>query len=284
MIMISVILPAKNEEEAICDVLTRLRHSCPDAELIVVDDGSTDDTATKAHEVDGVRVCRQPYSMGNGAAIKRGIREASGDVLVFMDSDGQHDPAEIPGLLNALDEGYDMVVGSRTGRMHASFGRRMANWIYNRLASWISGHNIVDLTSGFRAVHAHRIREYLYLLPNGFSYPTTATMSFLRSGYSVAFRPINVGRREGMSHIRIMNDGIRFFVIIFKIATLYSPLKLFFPVSAVLFAGGLSYYFYTFMTQGRFTNMSALIILTAIVVFLVGLISEQITTLMHQKR
>jgi len=282
---ISVILPAKNESATIADVLAGVRSTLPDAEIIVIDDGSTDDTvACVEAAAPGAHVCRQPYSMGNGAAIKRGIREASGDVLVFMDSDGQHDPSEIPAMLDALDQGFDMIVGARKGNMHASVGRRLANAVYNRLASWISGHRIDDLTSGFRAVRADRMREILYLLPNGFSYPTTTTMSFLRSGYPIGFAPINVSRRVGKSHIRMLTDGIRFLVIIFRIATLYSPLKLFVPASAVLFATGLSYFVFTYLTQGRFTNMSALILLTAVFVFFVGLISEQITNLMHQKR
>jgi glycosyltransferase involved in cell wall biosynthesis len=282
--MISVVLPAKNESQSIATVLSGVRHTVPDAEVILIDDGSTDDTAEVAASVDGVRVVSQPYSMGNGAAIKRGIREAGGEILVLMDADGQHDPQEIPRLVEALGERFDMIVGARDDHMHASIGRRIANTIYNRLASWISGHHIPDLTSGFRVVRTARIREFLYLLPNGFSYPTTTTMSFLRSGYAVGFEPITVHKRTGTSHIRLFTDGVRFLIIIFKIATLYSPLKLFFPASAVLFAGGISYYLYTFVTQGRFTNMSALIILTAVVVFLIGLVSEQITALMHQKR
>jgi len=282
--MISVVLPAKNESESLATVLSGVRAAVPEAEVILVDDGSTDATPEVAASVDGVRVLSQPYSMGNGAAVKRGIREASGDILVLMDADGQHDPQDIPRLLAALTDKFDMIVGERADHMHASVGRRIANTIYNRLASWISGHHVPDLTSGFRVVRRARIREFLYLLPNGFSYPTTTTMSFLRSGYAVGFEPITVHKRTGASHIRVFTDGVRFLIIIFKIATLYSPLKLFFPTSAVLFAGGIAYYLYTFATQGRFTNMSALILLTAVVVFLIGLVSEQITALMHQKR
>ncbi|WP_036136017.1 glycosyltransferase family 2 protein [Luteimonas mephitis] len=281
---LSVILPAKNEAEGLRQTLPRLRAAQPDAELIVVDDGSTDDTADVA-AAHGARVLSSPYSMGNGAAIKRGARAASGEILVFMDADGQHDPAEIANLLERLGQGYDMVVGARDGAGQASAGRSLANRFYNRLASWMTGHRVADLTSGFRATRADRFREFLHLLPNGFSYPTTSTMAFFRSAYPVAYVPIHVARRVGnTSHIRPLRDGIRFLLIIFKIATLYSPLKLFAPVSVGFGLIGLGYYAYTFVTQHRFTNMSMLLLSAAVIIFLIGLISEQITSLTYQKR
>ena len=196
----------------------------------------------------GVQVLTQPYSMGNGAAIKRGARTAAGDVIVFMDADGQHDPADIARLLDKLDQGYDMVVGARDWSGQAGVGRGVANTIYNRLASWMTGFTVRDLTSGFRAVRADKFREFLHLLPNGFSYPTTITMAFFRSAYAVAYEPIAVAKRIGKSHIRPLRDGMRFLLIIFKIATLYSPLKLFVPASAAFFLLGLGYYVYTFVT------------------------------------
>ena len=277
---ISVVLPAKNEAEGLRKTLPRLRECQPDAEVIVVDDGSTDDTAAIAI-AHGARVVSAPYSMGNGAAIKRGARAASGDILVFMDADGQHDPAHIDALLERLQAGYDMAVGARDASGQASRGRGLANGFYNRLASWMTGHRIADLTSGFRAVRAERFREFLHLLPNGFSYPTTSTMAFFRSAYPVAYVPIPVAQRIGTSHIRPMRDGIRFLLIIFKIATLYSPLKLFLPTAAVFFATGLGYYAYTFLTMGRFTNMSTLLFSASVIVFLIGLVSEQITGLTY---
>ncbi|KAA2284929.1 glycosyltransferase family 2 protein [Arenimonas fontis] len=280
---ISVILPAKNEAEGLRRTLPALARTLPEAEVIVVDDGSADETAAVAREL-GARVLSSPYSMGNGAAIKRGARAASGEVLVFMDADGQHDPAHIPALLARLDEGYDMVVGARDGRGQANLGRGLANAFYNRLASWMTGHRIEDLTSGFRAVRAERFREFLHLLPNGFSYPTTSTMAFFRSAYPVAYVPVRVDRRVGTaSHIRPLRDGLRFLLIIFKIATLYSPLKLFLPTAALFFLTGLAYYAYTFATQHRFTNMSMLLFSAAVIVFLIGLISEQITSLTYNR-
>ncbi|MBW8368697.1 MAG: glycosyltransferase family 2 protein [Arenimonas sp.] len=282
-VRVSVVLPAKNESEGLRRTLPALRQCLPDAEIIVVDDGSTDDTAALATSL-GARVLASPYSMGNGAAIKRGARAATGEVIVFMDADGQHDPALIQGLMARLDEGYDMVVGARDGDGQANVGRGLANAFYNRLASWMTGHRILDLTSGLRVVRADRFREFLHLLPNGFSYPTTSTMAFFRSGYPVAYVPVRVGRRLGTaSHIRPIKDGIRFLLIIFKIATLYSPLKLFAPVGAGFFLLGLGYYSYTFLTQGRFTNMSALLFSAAVIVFLIGLVSEQITSLTYNR-
>lgn len=280
---LSIILPAKNEAEGLQRTLPGLRSAYPQAQIIVVDDGSTDATAQIAHD-HGAMVISNPYSMGNGAAIKRGARAASGQVLVFMDADGQHNAAHIQALLDKLDQGYDMVVGARDASGQANFHRGLANAFYNRLASHMTGHRIDDLTSGFRAVRAERFREFLHLLPNGFSYPTTSTMAFFRSAYPVAYVSIPVAKRVGNgSHIRPLKDGMRFLLIIFKIATLYAPMKLFAPVAALFFLTGLGYYGYTFATQHRLTNMSTLLFSAAVIIFLIGLISEQITNLTYRR-
>ncbi len=279
---LSIILPAKNEAEGLKSFLPRLRKQQPDAEIIVVNDGSTDNTAEVCLS-NGVYVVTHPYSMGNGAAIKSGARHASGEVLVFMDADGQHQPEDIPRLLAHLGQGYDMAVGARDGDSQASKARGFGNALYNRLATYMTGHDIKDLTSGFRAVKASKFREFLHLLPNGFSYPTTCTMAFFRSGYSVVYEPINAPKRIGNSHLNIMKDGFRFLLIIFKIGTLHSPLKLFLPISLSFFFTGLAYYLYTLTTVGRFTNMSALLLSTSTIIFLIGLVSEQITSLIYNQ-
>jgi len=275
---LSIIIPAKNEAAIIGDVVARVRELHGGAEILVVNDGSSDDTARLA-EQSGARVISHPVSLGNGAAIKNGARAASGEVLVMMDGDGQHEPADIAALVAQLDAGFDMAVGARDTGSHAGIGRLFANGLYNVFASLISGHRILDLTSGFRAVRADLFGKFLYLLPNGFSYPTTITMAFLRSGYPVTFVPIKANERTGKSHIRPIRDGLRFFAIIFKIATLYAPLKVFLPISGLFFLSGVSYYAYTYFTMGRFTNMSMLILSASVIVFLIGLISEQITAL-----
>lgn len=277
----SIVLPAKNEASSLKLLLPQIRRLFPSAEILVINDGSTDETAKVAIE-EGANVVSHPYSQGNGAAIKTGARRAAGDVLVFMDSDGQHNPEDIPVLLDLLEHGYDMVVGARNPRTHASWSRRVANGFYNRLASVMTGHKIEDLTSGFRAVRTDKFRKFLYLLPNGFSYPTTCTMAFFRSGFPVAYVPIHAGQREGKSHIRLLKDGIRFFIIILRIGTLFSPMRLFLPISGSIFITGLAYYGYTFMTSGRFTNMSALLLLSSLLIFLIGILSEQISSL-HYK-
>lgn len=279
---LSIIIPAKNESAAIGQVVATAKSSYPDAEVIVVNDGSSDDTAAVA-EAAGARVVSHPESLGNGAAIKSGARAATGDVLAMMDADGQHDAAELGALLEKLEQGYDMAIGARNAGSHANVGRLFANGLYNAIATMLSGKKIPDLTSGFRAVRADKFREFLYLLPNGFSYPTTITMAFLRSGYPVCFEPIPAAKREGKSHIRPVRDGVRFFVIIFKIATLYAPLKIFLPISGLFFATGLGWYVYTYATAARFTNMSMLLFSAAVIVFLIGLISEQITALTYSK-
>jgi glycosyltransferase involved in cell wall biosynthesis len=279
---LSIILPAKDEAPALADLLPRLRALHPEAEIIVVDDGSTDDTRAICAG-SGVQCLSSPYPMGNGAAVKRGARAASGELLVFMDGDGQHDPADVARLLVRLDEGYDMVVGARAWEGQAGVGRGVANTFYNWLASRITGHKVEDLTSGFRAVRAAKFREFLHLLPNGFSYPTTSTMAFFRSAYAVAYLPIKVAERVGTSHIRPLRDGLRFLLIIFKIATLYSPLKLFVPSSVVFFLLGCANYAYTIYVYHRLTNMSTLLWSAAVIVFLIGLISEQITALTYRR-
>jgi glycosyltransferase involved in cell wall biosynthesis len=278
---LSIILPAKNEAPALAGLLPRLRQAQPDAEIIVVDDGSTDATAALCAE-HGVRCLSSPYSMGNGAAIKRGARAAGGELLVFMDGDGQHDPADVARLLARLDQGYDMVVGARDWGSQAGVGRGLANTFYNWLATRMTGHPVADLTSGFRAARADKFREFLHLLPNGFSYPTTSTMAFFRSAYAVAYEPIKAAQRVGRSHIRPLRDGLRFLLIIFKIATLYSPLKLFVPASALFFLLGCANYLWTFLHYGRLTNGSTLLWSAAVIVFLIGLVSEQITNLTYK--
>jgi glycosyltransferase involved in cell wall biosynthesis len=281
-IKISVVIPARNEVASLRDLLPRLVGLMHDAEIIVVDDGSTDDTLALCAE-SKVKCLRHHYSKGNGAAIKAGARAALGRVIVFMDADGQHKPEDIPRLIDQFNQGYDMVVGARQSGSQAGFHRAAANDIFSRFASWMVTQPIADLTSGFRVVRASRFRQFLYLLPNGFSYPTTITMSFFRAGYSVAYVPIHSPRRNGgTSHIHPLRDGLRFLLIIIKIGTLFSPQKLFLPISAGFFLTGLAYYLYTYLTSSRFTNMSALLFISAIFTFLIGIVSEQISAL-HYK-
>jgi len=278
---VSIILPAKNEAASLEALLPQLISLHPDAEIIVVDDGSTDNTEEVClyHKVTRLH---HPVSLGNGAAVKSGARFATRDTLVFMDADGQHSPDDVSRLIDRLNKGYDMAVGARDRGSQAGIGRMLANNIYNILASWMTGQKVLDLTSGFRAVRAKYFRKFLYLLPNGFSYPTTSTMAFFRMGYQVSYVPIVANKRVGKSHINIVRDGVRFLLLIFKVGTLYSPLKLFFPVSLSFFFLGVSYYIYTYIEFGRFTNMSALLFIVSVLVFMMGLISEQVSNLMYQ--
>lgn len=280
---VSVIVPARNEAATIGILVHSLRHVLPDAEIIIVNDGSSDNTEQIAAKA-GAKILTHPVNRGNGAAIKTGARNAAGSILVMMDADGQHNPADIPRLLAKLDEGYDLVIGARNGRSQASLWRLVGNFVYNRLASAIVGHPVEDLTSGLRAVRADRFREFLHLYPNGFSYPTTSTMCFYRAGYGIAFVPIQAGQRQGPGHIRILLDGGRFLLIIFRVGTLYSPLKIFFPFSLALFCGGIVYCIYTLTFLGRFTNFGALLFVTSLLVFFMGLISEQITQMQFAQR
>ena len=264
---ISIVLPAKNESGAIGQTIEHIQQLQLAHEIIVVNDGSTDHTQDVAEQA-GAKVVSHPYSKGNGAAIKTGARTATGDVIVFMDADGQHDPQDIPRLLEQIEQGYDLVVGARQKGSQASVGRGVANALYNNLATYMTEQKVEDLTSGFRAVRADKFREFLYLLPNGFSYPTTSTMAFFRAGYSVTYVPIHAAKRIGKSHIQPMKDGVRFFLIIFKIATLFSPLKMFLPIAVLLFMMATGWYGYTLWDAGRFTNMSALLYHGSIMIFL----------------
>jgi glycosyltransferase involved in cell wall biosynthesis len=280
---LSIIIPAYNEAESIQEVILELKTLYPDAQILVIDDGSTDDT-TQTAVAAGAQVYCHPYNIGNGAAVKSGIRLAEGEIIVFMDGDGQHNPQDVAELLSHFPE-YDMVVGARSLGSQASMGRALGNKVFNQMASYVSKFPVLDLTSGFRAVKADLARSFLYLLPNTYSYPTTLTLGILRSGLSLKYIPIKAHpRHSGKSNIKLLSDGIRFFMIITKICTLYSPLRVFLPVSSALFAAGLLNYLYTFITSGRFTNMSALMFTTSITIFMMGLVSEQISQMRFERR
>jgi glycosyltransferase involved in cell wall biosynthesis len=278
---ISIVLPARNEAESLRVLLPAIKSLYPAAELIVVNDGSDDDTRITVENFDAILVSH-PYQMGNGAAVKTGARTATRKAILFMDADGQHNPEDIASLVSKYNEGFDMVVGARHISTHASFIRRIANTFYNKLASLMTGYKIEDLTSGFRIVNSRKFRRFLYLLPNGFSYPTTSTMAFFRSGFSVAYVPIHAHKSKGRSKIRLLHDGFRFVVIILKIGALFSPMRLFIPISFSLFVVGMTYYAYTFITVHRFTNMSASLLISSLIIFLIGIVSEQISSL-HYK-
>jgi glycosyltransferase involved in cell wall biosynthesis len=271
----TVVIPAFNEQEAIGEVVARVRSHGAWAEVLVVDDGSTDLTAPRA-EAAGARVVRHPYNKGNGAAVKTGIREARGEVVLLMDADGQHDPADMSRLVEAVGVS-DMVIGARAAKDQA-MTRALGNAVFRALASWLTGRPIPDLTSGFRAARRDRLVEILHLLPNGFSYPTTSCLALMKAGHNVAFLPVAARPRIGTSKIRPLRDGVRFLLIILKIVTLYSPLKVFFPISLVSLLLGIAYGIWNVVAHGKIPMGSALLIQLAVVVFLFGLISEQIAS------
>ena len=278
---VTILLPAFNEELAIGDTIGSLKIKYPDFEILVVDDGSTDDTVKVALAA-GANVKSHPYNIGNGAAIKTGLRVASGEWIIMMDADGQHAPEDIVRLLEH-QENYDMVIGARTRKSETSLHRDIANWLYNSLASFVCKFKVQDLTSGFRMIRKETVMQFIHLLPNTFSYPSTLTLAYLRSGFGVKYIPIETKRRKGKSKIKLFQDGARFFIIITKISTLFSPLRVFLPTSLLFFITGISYYFYTFITIHRFTNMSALLLSASVIIFMMGLISEQITQLRYDR-
>jgi glycosyltransferase involved in cell wall biosynthesis len=283
---ISILIPAVNEAEIIADIIG---HVCVTMdglnrpyEILVIDDGSTDETALRAQNA-GARVISHPYNIGNGAAVKTGIRQAKGDILVMMDGDGQHNPEDIPKLLEKIGP-YDMVVGARTGDSESHFHRDAANGFYNLFASYICKRKIQDLTSGFRAIKADIAGQFVPLLPNTFSYPTTITMAILRSGFSLAYVPIRANRCVGKSKIKLIRDGSRFLLIMLKIATLFSPMRVFFPVSIAMFLTGVGYGIFRILFMGgRYGSTSAMLITMSVMIFMVGLVSEQIAQLRYDR-
>jgi glycosyltransferase involved in cell wall biosynthesis len=279
---VSVVIPAYNEGAVIAQLVSALAAAGPWHEIIVVDDGSKDDTGARACAA-GAIVVRHPYNKGNGAAVKSGIRRATGEHVLIVDGDGQHSPEDARRLVSRLGE-YDLVIGARSTSTQATHARRFGNTALNRLAGYLTGREIPDLTSGFRGARRDCLREFLHLLPNGFSTPTTTTLAFIKAGYNVAFEPIEARQRVGHSKIRFARDGVRFFMIILKIVTLFSPLRVFLPISVAAFVLGATYAAWTIATQSHVTNSSVLLIMLAVIVFLVGLVSEQISALRFESR
>ncbi|KFN40049.1 glycosyl transferase [Smithella sp. F21] len=283
---ISILIPAVNEAEIIADIIGRVCVTMDGLnrlyEILVIDDGSTDETALRAQNA-GARVISHPYNIGNGAAVKTGIRQAKGDILVMMDGDGQHNPEDIPKLLEKIGP-YDMVVGARTGDSESHFHRDAANGFYNLFASYICKRKIQDLTSGFRAIKADIAGQFVPLLPNTFSYPTTITMAILRSGFSLDYVPIRANRCVGKSKIKLIRDGSRFLLIMLKIATLFSPMRVFFPVSIAMFLTGVGYGIFRILFMGgRYGSTSAMLITMSVMIFMIGLVSEQIAQLRYDR-
>jgi glycosyltransferase involved in cell wall biosynthesis len=273
----SVVIPAFNEAAAIGGVVSGLRAIASWHEILVIDDGSSDETAALAAAA-GAAVVRHPYNIGNGAAVKTGIRRATGEYVLIMDGDGQHGREQAVRLLDQLGD-YDLVVGARESSGQASMSRRVGNALLNRLAGYLTGRTIPDLTSGLRAARRSTLGQFVYLLPNGFSTPTTTTLAFIKAGYSVRFEPIETYPRAGHSKIRLAQDGVRFFLILLKVVTIFSPLRIFVPISATALTAGVGYAVWTACTQRHITNSSVLLIVLAVIIFLVGLVSEQISTL-----
>jgi glycosyltransferase involved in cell wall biosynthesis len=279
---VSIVIPAYNEAASIAGVVSTLRSAAPWREVIVVDDGSADETAAAAAGA-GADVVRHPYNKGNGAAVKSGIRRATGDYVLIIDADGQHPPEDALLIAARLGD-FDLVVGARAAATQASPWRRAGNALLNRLAAYLTERDVPDLTSGFRGARRAHLVEFLHLLPNGFSTPTTTTLAFMKAGYNVGFEPIHARQRMGRSNIRFASDGAGFVLIILKMITLFSPMRIFLPISAASFIAGAAYAIWTIATQRHITNSSVLSIMFAVVVFLVGLVSEQISALRFEGR
>jgi glycosyltransferase involved in cell wall biosynthesis len=279
--LVSIVIPAMNEEDSIAGVVADLRAAASWHEVLVVDDGSRDATAQRAEQA-GARVVRHPYNKGNGAAVKTGIRNAAGEFMLIVDGDGQHHAVDALRIATRLGE-YDLVVGARNAATQATLTRRAGNALLNWLAGYLTGRPIPDLTSGLRGARREHLREFLHLLPNGFSTPTTTTLAFIRAGYNVTFEPVDAAMRLGRSKLRVARDGAKFFLILLRVITIFSPLRIFVPLSALTFAAGTVYGVANFVLAGRIPNGAVVLLLFAVIVFLVGLVSEQISALRFER-
>jgi|YNPBryBLVA2012_1023415.scaffolds.fasta_scaffold11809_2 glycosyltransferase involved in cell wall biosynthesis len=285
---VSVVIPAFNEAHNIGAVVQRVRAALPDAEILVVDDASQDGTAAAALAA-GARVERHPTNRGNGAAVKTGIRHASGEVVLLMDADGQMDPRYIPDLLGGIAAGYDMVVGARTRETQGdTLARRLGNRALDALGAYLVEAEVRDLTSGYRAMRREVIMEFLHLLPNRYSYPTTSTLSLLKAGYCVGFVSIEGQRRQGgRSSQKLLKNGVRFGLIILRIISLFAPLRVYFPIALGMFFLSLLAYIASVAVNGvwlKIPNATAALFVGGIIVFMFGLLAEQIAALRFQRR
>ena len=278
---VTIVIAAFNEGMTIGGVVERTRAVCPDAEILVVDDASSDDTADQA-EAAGARVIRRPYNLGQGAGIKTGVRAATGDVVVLLDGDGQHDPADIPRLLEPIGA-YDLVIGQRDRAGQQNTVRWLGNSALNRLGSYLVGIQMRDLTSGFRAMRRNVMLDVLHLLPNQYSWSTTSALAFAKAGFHVCFEPIVVRRREtGKSSQKLMRNGIRFLLIMLRVSTLFSPLRIFFPMFVLLQLLALVGYIWSVAAGSPKLHLppsTVMFFLGGLLVFAFGLISEQIAHL-----
>jgi glycosyltransferase involved in cell wall biosynthesis len=283
-----VVLPVFNEADTITSLVRSLVAAMKQTgivwEVVMVDDGSDDRTIDslkaliKAHP-EQVRVVRHPHNRGNGAALRSGIRVARGEVVITMDADGQHDPSDIPSLLRHMPPN-DLVIGERKSSYAGPWQRKFANRFYNLFASYLSQREVRDLTSGFRAMRREAVLHFLPLFPEGFSAPTTTTLSFLKAGYNVAFVPVDVGPRAGgESKIRPWRDGVRFISLILRMIMLYDPLRIFLPIGAGMFALGVLAWAAGIWNAERlvFPNSAIFLFSSALMTWLLGLVSEQVS-------
>ena len=286
----SVVLPVYNEEEVISstihDIVAVFNRMDLEWEIVAVDDGSDDQSVDVLRSLESefgsaFKLVRHPYNKGNGATIKTGIRNASGEVIVCMDCDGQHDPEDILKMLPFLGE-YDLIVGARPFKEDGVWYRNLANRFYNGLASRLTDFKIEDLTSGFRIFKADVVKKFYHLFPQHFSYPTTSTLALLKGGYNIKYVPINIQpRKTGASKIRLFRDGLRFTTIIFKIILLFEPMRVFLPVTAAAFILGFVSTILGMIQAARLyvPNSAVVLFVLGVISFLMGILAEHTTAI-----
>ena len=283
MAEVTVIIPAYNEERAIATVLAELgeelAESCHEVEIIVVDDGSQDNTAAIAGQQPGVTVLQHRKNRGYGAALKTGLRHAGNELICITDADGTYPNGRIPDLVARLEaERYDMVVGARVGdEVAIPLSRRPAKWLLGKLANYVAGEKIPDLNSGLRVFRRDVALRFGTILPDTFSFTTTITLAMLTNRYLVDYVPINYYARVGQSKIRPVQDTLNFLQLVWRIALYFAPLKLFLPLSALLFLVAVAWALFTLLYWGQLADVTTLVIvMTAFQVAVIGMLAELI--------
>jgi glycosyltransferase involved in cell wall biosynthesis len=278
---ISIIIPAFNEEEVIGSVVQSIHSAFPDSEIIVVNDGSTDNTAAELSK-SGVIILNHDLNRGYGASLKTGARAARRDYVLFCDGDGQHSVEDVRRLMNECD-GYDLVVGARKSDSHRPFLRRPGKFVMRKYSEFLAGTKIPDLNSGLRIFKRDTLMRYLHLMPDGFSFSTTSTFTMIKSNRKYKYIPITVQKRIGKSSVRQLKHGPQALMLMLRLAVLFEPLKLFLWIAGILFILSLASLAIDMCSAGGFSDTTVILSIATIIIFMSGLLCDQVSAMRREK-